>query len=430
MMIIQEASQIVPKGVAGRKLVKWTTLDSNRRYVTDDPTVSKFVSLLRQADDGDVGGLCELNEEMQAKDSDYQGLVGTRKAALNALDWCIVPDTTNSDLFDIAEEAASYVSDILTNLETFEDTLVHLAEALFTNVAVSEIIWDLSDKNNPILATNDVPGHRLRVDPQEGPDFLIEMEVQSITDTIKTTPGKFIVHTPNPRAGFPIRVNIARAQAWIYLIKHYCQADWAAFSEVFGMPQKLALCREAVIDNVRDEIEKMFQNCAADGYGVFPEGVDFKFLEANRGNQPYSQLLERLDKRQQVLILGQTLTTDTSGPGSFALGKVHDNVRTDILISDIKAERTMLRHQLIAPLISLRFPSKKVPLPIFQRKIIETKNLDAERLELEKLKYMDERGLPVDEAVIYERLGFPKPKQRSTQAQEGEVSNPKFRVAL
>ena len=426
-MIVQETKEMVPKGIAGRQLVKWNHLDSNRRYVTDDPTVSKFVSLLRATDVGDVGALCELNEEMQAKDSDYQGLVGTRKAALNALDWTIVPDNTNSDLQDIADEAAAYVLDVLSHLPTLENTLVHLAEALFTNVSVSEIIWDLNDKKNPIKATNDVPGHRLRTDPNEGPDILIEVESNSIVNTIKTTPGKFIVHTPNPRAGFPLRVNITRAQAWIYLVKHYSQADWAAFSEVFGMPQKLALCKEAVIDNVRDDIEQMFQNMAADGYGVFPDGVDFKFLEANRGNQPYSQLLERLDKRQQVLILGQTLTTDTSGPGSFALGKVHDNVRTDILISDIKAERSMIRNQLIAPLVRLAFPNKKVPVPEFQRKIIETKNLDSDRLELEKLKYMDERGLPVDEAVIYERLGFPKPKERSVRSEESG-GTPQLRI--
>jgi len=396
-------------GDSGERRIDWSRQDAGRGYVSDSPTVTKFVGLVRNADDGDVGALMELGEEIIAKDAHWQGVVNTRLNAVTALEWEIVADTSVESQQMLADRSAEIVEAELRQCPTFEDTLRHLAEAVIPNMAVTELVWQLDDANSPaLIATNDVPGHRLVSVPSDGPNIRIRTD-DNLNPGITTPPGKFIVYTPNAQAGFPLRVSILRAQIWMYLVKHFVTADWAAFAEVFGAPHRMAVADENVINEVRTEVEKALQNLSADGYGIMPKGVDFKYLEASRGTQPYEALLDRIDKKQSILVLGQTLTTDTGGVGSLALGKVHDSVRTDILVSDLRNEAAMLRKQLIAPIVALRMPGRDVPLPHFRRKVIEEKNLDAARLDLDKLRLATELGLPVDDDVKYELLGIAKP---------------------
>lgn len=49
---------------------------------------------------------------------------------------------------------------------------------------------------------------------------------------------------------------------------------------------------------------------------------------ANAG-QAFSVFQSAQDKRIQKVVLGQTLTTDVDGKGSYAAAKVHDSVRAD-----------------------------------------------------------------------------------------------------
>ncbi len=89
---------------------------------------------------------------------------------------------------------------------------------------------------------------------------------------------------------------------------------------------------------------------------------------------------------------------------------MHENVKASIGRSDISKERRTVQSQIIRPMVRLRFPGKDVPLPKFMRQIAELRDLDAERLNLEKLKHLREAGLSVDREVEYEMLGVPMPK--------------------
>nr|WP_236965559.1 DUF935 family protein [Mannheimia haemolytica] len=55
------------------------------------------------------------------------------------------------------------------------------------------------------------------------------------------------------------------------------------------------------------------------------------------GNNPFLQMVDWCEKSIARLILGQTLTSGADGKSSTnALGNVHNEVRRDLLVSDVK----------------------------------------------------------------------------------------------
>src|SRR6266705_1406881 len=76
----------------------------------------------------------------------------------------------------------------------------------------------------------------------------------------------------------------------------------------------------------------------AEGWRGFPNGTALEVKaegQKSGADTPQGDLLDRADKQCDLLVLGQTLTTDTGhmghGGGSHALGKVHADVRSGII---------------------------------------------------------------------------------------------------
>lgn len=382
-----------------------STLDTWRRYLTDSPSPSNIARILRDVDAGDVAAMVELNEEIEAKDAHLQGVASRRREAVTALDWEIVPDTTTQDT-KAATETAEYAQRRLENLASWPTTLEHLETAIGPGVAVSEMIWQEGELDQTI----DVPGHRLDSNPTEGSDIRVITD-DHLVDGIKAYSPGFIVHLPNMRAGFPLRVTITRANAYLWVLKHFVIADWSSFSETYGQPIRVGTYEEGVATGDREQVEDMLKHMAADCWALFPQGVKVELLEAARANQPYEAMVDWIERKQSILWLGQTLTTEQGAIGSLALGQVHDNVRASITLSDLKAEARMIREQVLRPMIRFRWPGKDMPVPHFKRAIVEETNIEADRLMLEKLRYMQETGRSVDDDWVYESLGIPQPKQ-------------------
>ncbi len=401
----------------GKRIVKWSNLDTVRDYVTNSPTASSIAALLQDADDGEVSSLLKLDVEIRAKDPHIQGLANTRQLALTALDWAIEPAELPDDdeRRALAEDAAGYVAEVVGEIANFDESLEHLATAIGPNLSVVELLWE----KGRVIETVDVPGHRLCVDPTLGPEVRVETDENPLG--VECEPGKFIVYTPNANAGFPMAVNITRALAWSYLLKHFAKADWSAFCELFGAPIRVGSGSADVTQEAGDAAIEMLRNMSADSWAYFSEGIQFQLVEANRGTEPFSAIVDWIERKQSIIYLGQTLTTEQAATGSFAMAKVHDNVRADLLLSDIKKEARCLRDGLIRPLVQMRWPKKRnVPMPRFVRQLTAQKDIEGERLALDQLTKAMEFGLEVDEDVKYNMLGIPKPVRATEVDDDGE----------
>jgi len=383
------------------------TIDSYRRYVTDDPTPEKMANWLRSVDQGDIAALCEMTDEMIAKDAHLTGVVETRRGAVTALDWDIEPNPDDPDT-GLAEAKADYCRGILNGIGNFHDALDTLSEAIGPNVSVIELLWDKAE----LVGMVPVPGHRLTGDPLgQRPGVFIETE----TDWgIPTTPGKWIVHHPQPNGGYPFRRTLTHATVFPWLMIHFTRVDWMAFSELYGHPLRIAKWTDEVVDDDRDTVLAMLQQMGTDVAGGFPEGVNIEFVQASGKGEIFVDQTEYAERKLSIAWLGQTLTTEHQGVGSFALGKVHDNVRADLLAKDLKAEKRTLEHQLLGPMVGLKFPNRPGPTPVWTRKIEEKRELEQEKTDLEKLKAAMELGLPLKRDDVYALLGFDRPAPDDT----------------
>ncbi len=380
------------------------TLDDQRRYITDDPSPERMASWLRSVDQGDIAALVEMTDEMIAKDAHLMGVSETRRGAVTALDWEIEPNADDENQ-PLAEEKADYVRDQLATIGNFPDALDHLSDAIGPNVAVLELLWDKAE----LAGVVPVPGHRLTGDPVgRKPGVFVEIETSL---GVPASPGKWIVHHPNTNGGFPFRRTLTQATVFPWLMIHFSRIDWMAFSELYGHPLRLAKWTDAVVPDDRTKVETMLREMGTDVAGSFPEEVSIEFLQASGKGEIFVDQTEYAERKMSIAWLGQTLTTDTgqSGGGAFALGKVHDNIRADLLKKDLQAEKRTIECQLLGPMVGLRFPNQPGPTPVWRRVIEEARDLDQERVGLDKLDRAIQLGLPIKRDEVYETLGFDRP---------------------
>lgn len=396
----------MPLAKINQKYTRWDrSLDTGRRYLTDAPTPDQLAATLIAIDDGDIAAAVELNEEMEAKDAHLQGVAEVRRQALTALPWSITPNpsTTNTEA---AETAAEFVQYELEQLCRWEDALVHLATGIGPGIAVLELVWN----RGRLVEVVSVPGHRLTAGSLD--DGLVYVRTtDDDVDGIRAANPKFVVFTPQQRAGFPLRVTITRAQAPLWMFKHFSKADWSAFNEVYGMPIRVAKALPGATQGEIDDAQTMLASMGSDTWAVFGENIEISLLEAARGSQPFGDAINWIENKQSILYLGQTLTTEPGNVGSLALGRVHDSVRAGLTLSDIRLEGCTIRDQIIRWMVRFRWPGADVPIPMFTRAPAEGRNLDADRVALEQLRFMAEMNLPVDTDQIYERLGWQAPKE-------------------
>jgi phage gp29-like protein len=169
----------------------------------------------------------------------------------------------------------------------------------------------------------------------------------------------------------------------------------------------------------RDALDEMLRQMGSDVAGSFPEGVDVKFIQAAGEGAMFEKQADWAERKLSIAWLGQTLTTEHQGVGSFALGKVHDHVRADLLAADLKAEARALQTQLLGPMAALRFPDREGPAPVWRRVFEPGRDLDGDRLGLEQLKQARDMGLPLQTDEVYARLDFTRPTAEDADVMGG-----------
>ncbi len=347
--------------------------DSVRDYPGAGLTPSRLSGILREADDGSLDTAMQLFEEMEEKDAHLYCVANTRRLALTGLPWEVVSATKGLSGVDraAADEAAHYCSDVLHNLDGFEEALQHLSLAVGRNIAISEIVWDVVAGELRPVALPPVDFTRIVFDALDRPRILTADEPR---DGIEIAPHKFIVHTPHSVSGHPQRGGLLRVTAMVYLAKNLSLKDWMIYAEIFGMPVRVARYEPAATAEEKRELLNMLESLGSNAVGLFSRAVELQVIDANRGaaGAPYERLIDFLNREMSKAWLGQTLTTDIVGQsGSIAASQVHNEVRKEILADDMRKEARTIRRDLLGPLTRLRF-GEGVPIPHFVRQTLNS----------------------------------------------------------
>jgi len=332
-------------------------------YPSSGLTPRRLTNILREADGGDLVRQMELFSEMEQKDAHLFSCLQTRKLAVAGCSYDVEPGGADGG-------AVSLVKDALAGLDNFEEALMDLLDAVGKGFSVSEIIWESTSKG--ILPRSIIKRQQKRFTflcdngVSEAPRLLTEEEP---VYGVPLPFNKFMVHVYRAGADMPERGGLLRTLAWIYLFKNYALKDWVSFCEVFGMPLRLGVYSPSATKEDKDALVEAVTSLGSDAAGIISESTKIEFVEAAKKGDggPYSGLIELLNREFSKAVLGQTLTTEVSGTGSLAAGRVHQDVFSGIVRADARALERTINRDLIRPLVMFNFgPDVSAPRLKFQ----------------------------------------------------------------
>jgi phage gp29-like protein len=403
----QEEKQKPEKG----RIVTATRADGERDYVTSDLTPANLVKLFKSFDGGDLADGFQLAELMEEADGHLQSVASKRRAAVKRLQWDVVSASVVKRVQDArADEAAAYCKEVLSEIDTLDECLEHLSLATGRNLSVCELVWGSGSGGLALESIEPVLHTRLRFDMTAAPELRI-LTAEDSTNGIRLGPNKWIVHAPNSASSLPFRGKLLTVSARLFVAKNYAFKDWLVFTEVFGMPVRVAFYDPATANaDTKSEMLRMLQTLGTDAAGIFPRGTELEFKETGKqGETPYQSLADWCDRQMSKAWLGETLTTDTSGAtGTYSAANVHREVSKDLAESDIAEEAKTLRRFLLAPLVRLKF-GPDCPVPYWKRTVEEPK--DPEQVARVLDAAANRLGMPVPRTWAYETLGIPEPAE-------------------
>lgn len=377
--------------------------DKFSTYPSNGLTPKRLARIFRAADDGDVLEQMELFEEMEEKDPHLYSQLQTRKLAVTGLDWEVQPFSNS----DADKEIADFVDRQLKGFEDLDSIFIDILDAIGKGVSVMEIEWGIgTDGSNVIENIEYVHPKKLVWNSRTD-----EMEIctREFPSGIPLPENKFVVHKYKARSGHASRSGILRVVAWMYLFKNYDIKDWVAFCEVFGMPLRLGKYSAAASEDDKKALMDAIYSLGSDAAGIVPDSTLIEFIESQKTTsvEIYEKLARYCDEQTSKAVLGQTLSSD-SGGGSYAQGKVHNEVRHDLTVADAKALAVTVRRDIIRPLVEYNY-GYGANIPLFGFDCQEAED-QKETVEVYKTLVCD-MGLRIAESHMYQKFNIPEPEE-------------------
>ncbi len=360
-------------------------------------TPERLGTILRDAAEGNARSYLTLAEEMEERYLHYASQLQTRRLAIESVTPTIEDNGAPTKIVDAIEE--------LINDDGFMEARGHLPDAINKGYGVCEMMWEYERKALRPVEYRDRDARFFQMDRLS----LRELRL-AVDGSIEGEPlpeAKFIRHVPRTRLGLPLRRGMARPAAWAYIIQQFGLQDWAAFSEVYGMPLRVGKYNANASGADKRTLLKAVASIANDAAAIIPAGMDIEFHEVNGSNGAavFGGLLEYIDKQISKLVVGQTMTSDDGS--SLGQAKIHNEVRLELLRADCTQLAITFNRDLIKPFIDLnfgpqeRYPSLQLPVPDPE---------DVEALS-SALGVLVPLGLRVKQDEIREKLGLSDPQK-------------------
>lgn len=223
-------------------------------------------------------------------------------------------------------------------------------------------------------------------------------------------PDKFIIAKYKTKTGHTLTAALLRSLATIWIGANFSY-DWALnLAQMFGLPIRWATY-DPSNPQLLDEICEMLENMGSAGWGAFPAGTTFELKEAlkDAAHNPQHFLMELADRSADILILGQTLTTEQGQRGSQALGKVHMDVRADIVKRVANWISRTLTEQFVGPLMRLNFGNNDEDPKLAVEIEGAEQNDELQMAQRDKILIGDLQ-IPVSRPWLYDRYDIPMPE--------------------
>ena len=299
-----------------------------------------------------------------------------------------------------------------------------LIDAYAKGISVVEIIWHTENGIVSPRCYAPVPAKYLAYPSASNEIDRLMMAPNGVNyDTlIDFPPDKFLIAIWQQGGCHPIHSANLRALTKFWLGAIYGLGWFMQYAQLYSIPWRHAETDGS--DEAMMKAQEMLENIGTSGYAVTGPGVKFSIMDGIKGGEslPQVALMNESDKACDILMLGQTLTTDVGDSGSRALGDVHATVRGDILQAVATWIGQVVTTQLIPSIVRMNYGAGIASEDMPYAEIVIPKPKD-EKAIAERIKIVTKDiGLPVSNKWIYNELGVEEPQEG--EALFGEVEDP------
>ncbi|MCC5807583.1 MAG: DUF935 family protein [Opitutales bacterium] len=379
--------------------------------------------LLDEGARGDIMLQNELFDTMEDTWARLRTNLNKCKRAITRLSWEVQPHAPGERKpTDTAAEKAAFVKELLSHQRAalwedqhdFDGTVYALMDAIARGISVLEIDWDLVDGYYIPVGTRTVPSTSLGFEMQNhmpGGLRLFPDRDRTKPRRFEEYPHKFLVGIYRGKGGHIAKTAQLRALA-PYWLGRMLGWEWMAHrAELFGLPIRWANYPADLDDAEIQRLASMIENMGTAAWGIFPQGVDLKLQSGAisgvaGANEPTERLMNIADRACDLIFIGQTLTSQSDGVGSYAMARVHRDVELDHYESYASYVAKVINSQLLPSIIELNWGSAhEVPEFQFNLPRVDHEN---DKVRRDKILFKD-MGLPVARAWLYERHRVPPP---------------------
>jgi phage gp29-like protein len=381
--------------------------DLNYRSVNVlDP--SRLARAFMLADQGWITDQAALFEMIEEQDAHVFGELGKRRRAVTGLGWRLEPprDATESELARTAE-----LEEMLRGIPRIEDAFYDVTDAIGKGFAALELNWAPGKVWLPAPSAGDgrdaiqwEPQRHFRIGQNGEPLYVKDGLPEQLI------PGRWLIHEHRAKSGYIEGAALFRVLGWTYAYKAYDIRDMQRFLEVYGLPLRLGKYPAGLGDKERDTLLRAVRNIGNDGAGVVPETMSIEFVQAQKAGtvDDFLSAIEYWERKQSIAILGGTLTSQSDGKTSTnALGAIHDKVRREIMLHDVRQIEPTLTAQLVTPVAVVNglFPADRVPAFAY----LTEETVDQKKM-VEVLEKAVDIGLHIGLDWAHEAMQIPKAK--------------------
>ena len=367
-------------------------------------TPARLGQILRAHAAGDMDDFLTFAEEVEEKNQHYGAVLGTRKRAIEGLEF----EVTAASAERADQEIAAHCQ-ALINKAGFVELVQDMLDALGKGYSVINHVWT-TDGLNPAAPWEPVSWEwcdpRLfMLDEEDG--RTLRLKDPDMPEGVELEPFKYITHFSKLKSGAPHRAALARLVAWVYLFENFTLKDWVGYIETYGQPWRLGKYGPTASDEDVSTLVRALQNLGTDAAAAVPESMQIEFMKSNSStdSDAFHKLAAFCQKSISKAVLGQTMTTDDGS--SNAQSQVHNEVRHDITRSDARRVCATIMRDVLKPYIDLNF-GRQAYYPLLSSPVLSPEDLKALSTVVTEMAGL---GLKIPKKWAHQRFGIPTAKE-------------------
>lgn len=311
-----------------------SVLDYSESWAGFKLTPERLTWILRQADWGVPLQMYDAFEASVLADGHTRGLYEQRlDEVCVSWTWRAGDDREGSIL-------AATELDELTKPLCMDEAIEFLALAPFWGSSYIEVAWiSRADGRQVPAELVCVPHRRFVFDQLTSTPHLTSEKNSWPGDRLERRPGSSWLRAESRRWRKQVQAALLRTVMWWCLFKRMSVRDWMIFAEKFGIPLILGRVGEQDSEATRKALKDAIASLGTEGRAVLGGQATIEVLNqalrtGGNGDHLHGGIVQLANSEISKVITAGTLTSDTGGPGSFALGQVHADQKHKLSLAD------------------------------------------------------------------------------------------------